>query len=133
MKTIGQARCGSWRSSVGSAGLALVAVGCLGACSPLDGYDQEGGPAIASQITSARSPIVVSVSYEPGDAVDPASIRIVVRESASVESIGDLMCGVVAPALLEGAPPVSFSVLVFDESSREVADDEYPCPAPSLH
>jgi hypothetical protein len=101
----------------------LLVVGC-----GMPGYDQRGGQVITDKIAAASSPLVLSVEYQRGDYMDPASTNVVVRPGVTKVQAVTLICDVIDPIIAAGDPPESFGVTVWDSTESAVlATDDDPC------
>lgn len=103
--------------------LVLLVSGCLG----FPSYDQRGGPAIAARIRAGNSPLVESVTYKPGDYLDPATIDIALRPGVTTAQARSLICDLAMPAVRAGAPPDSLGVSAWTGDAI-IASDQDPCP-----
>jgi hypothetical protein len=105
--------------------LLVAAIGTLVACEVPAQYDQRGGEAIAAAIRAADSGIVEEVQFVEGDALDPASVNVVLRLGTPESEATTFVCEVVIPAIEGGTPPDDFSVSVW--AGQVVATDQTDC------
>ena len=104
----------------------IATVGTITACSLPAQYDQRGGEAIADEIRASNSSIVEDVQFVEGDALDPASVNVILRAGIPGSQATNFVCEVVVPAIEGGRPPDDFSVSIW-EGNQVVATDESDC------